>query len=234
METFNITIELVETLDITKRDLQNPVHNQRLKAIPYTIIKEASLSYPASFFLADYVTCSREPLLFEKSHHGQCGNQITTLFEISENDPAHRTEHGEMIMLETNIDDCTGEMMGYTLEVLLNNGASDVFFTPITMKKNRPSYKLSVLASSEQMERLESLLFEETSSLGVRSYTVSCHRLGRKFIKVETEWGTITVKLGIHKNKIIQVSPELITADFWLINRKFHSKECMNKQKRWL
>ncbi|MGP4078420.1 nickel insertion protein [Pseudalkalibacillus sp. R45] len=209
-ETCDIKIELVDTLDITKRDLQNPVHSQRLMAIPCTVVKESTLSYPASLFLADSVTVSREPLLFDKCHQGKCGNQITTLFEFSENDPAHRTEHVDekMVMLETNIDDCTGEMMGYTLEVLLNNGASDVFFTPITMKKNRPSYKLSVLVSSDKMERLESLLFEETSSLGVRSYPVSCHRLGRKFMKVETEWGSVSVKLGVHKNKIIQVSPE--------------------------
>ncbi|WP_261130618.1 LarC family nickel insertion protein [Bacillus sp. Marseille-Q3570] len=210
METCNITIELVETLDITKRDLQNPEHTHRLISLPCTLVKEASLSNPASFFLADYVTVSQEPMLFEKSYQGSCGNQLTTLFVVSEKDPAHRKEHvdEQMIMLETNIDDCTGEMMGYTLEVLLNNGASDVYFTPIIMKKNRPSYKLSVLASSDQTEKLESLLFEETSSLGVRSYPVSCHRLGRKVINVETEWGAVSIKLGIHKNKVIQVSPE--------------------------
>ncbi len=64
--------------------------------------------------------------------------------------------------METNIDDCSGEMLGFVLEQLLENGALDVFYTSIFMKKNRPAYRLSVVCLEEQLDVLQKIIFHLT------------------------------------------------------------------------
>ena len=76
------------------------------------------------------------------------------------------------------------------------------------MKKNRPAYKLSVLTHKSQLQKVETILFEDTTSFGLRYFPLTCHRLARRFQKVETKWGTVAVKIGIHKGEVVQVSPE--------------------------
>ena len=75
---------------------------------------------------------------------------------------------GELWLLESNIDDCTGEALGYAMECLLEAGARDAFFTPIYMKKNRPAYRLSVLCDEEHIREMDEILFRETTTIGVR------------------------------------------------------------------
>ena len=77
-------------------------------------------------------------------------------------------EQDEVVMLECNLDDSTGETLGYTMERLFAAGALDVWFTPIQMKKNRPGVLLSVLSAADKVEALSSVLLRETSTLGVR------------------------------------------------------------------
>ena len=72
-------------------------------------------------------------------------------------------------VLETNIDDSTGEMLGYVSEKLFSAGARDVFYTSIYMKKNRPAYKLTVICSDDLKEAMEDIIFEETTAIGIRS-----------------------------------------------------------------
>lgn len=79
---------------------------------------------------------------------------------------------GELWILESNIDDCAGEILGYTMDLLFEAGARDVWFTPIFMKKNRPAYQLSVLCAEDQIRALDAILFRETTTIGVRRYRV--------------------------------------------------------------
>ena len=102
---------------------------------------------------------------------------------------------GELWMLESNIDDCTGEEMGYAMECLLEAGARDSFFTPIYMKKNRPAYRLSVLCDEEHIREMDEILFRETTTIGVRRYRVERDILERRFAEVETELGMAKVKI---------------------------------------
>lgn len=102
---------------------------------------------------------------------------------------------GDMWMLESNIDDCAGEVLGYTMERLLEAGARDVFFTPIYMKKNRPAYKLSVLCTEEQIRDMDAILFRETTTIGVRRYQVQRDILKRRIETVETPYGPAKVKV---------------------------------------
>ena len=102
---------------------------------------------------------------------------------------------GELWLLESNIDDCPGEVMGYAMDCLLEAGARDVFFTPIFMKKNRPAYKLSVLCDEEHIREMDEILFRETTTIGVRRCHVERDVLERRFAEVETELGAAKVKI---------------------------------------
>ncbi|MCL6471496.1 MAG: nickel pincer cofactor biosynthesis protein LarC [Firmicutes bacterium] len=115
---------------------------------------------------------------------------------------------GEVILIETNIDDISPEVLGYTMDSLLENGALDVWFTPIEMKKNRPAVMLSVLASAGLEENMIDKIFSETSTLGVRVSKQSRRVAERDIISVETPLGRIHTKVGKYKGKIISVAPE--------------------------
>lgn len=99
-----------------------------------------------------------------------------------------------LTLLETNVDDCTGEALGFVMEQLLNAGARDVFYTPIFMKKNRPAYLLSVLCADDDREKLETLIFNHTTTIGIRRMSVARTTLSRRPGKVQTSFGEIDVK----------------------------------------
>lgn len=103
-------------------------------------------------------------------------------------------------IIETNIDDSTPEILAYTMEKLLKNGAKDVFFTPIYMKKNRPAVMLTLMCSQDKVTQMEDILFAETSTIGIRKYTVYRTCLQYKFAKVTTKYGDLDVKISKYKN----------------------------------
>ena len=111
-------------------------------------------------------------------------------------------------MIETNIDDLSPEVYGYLVEKLFDNGALDVFFTNIHMKKNRPGVKLSVISPMEDINNLVNIIFTETSTFGIRVYETKRMKLSSEKQKVKTKYGEVTVKIGKLKNKIMSVSPE--------------------------
>lgn len=100
-----------------------------------------------------------------------------------------------MVKLETNLDDCTGEAMGFAMELLLEAGAADVWYQPIFMKKNRPAYMLSVLCGEDQIEDMEDIIFRHTTTIGIRRYPVERTVLPREIRDVETPWGMAQVKV---------------------------------------
>jgi uncharacterized protein (TIGR00299 family) protein len=111
-------------------------------------------------------------------------------------------------VLETNFDDLPGEVVGYTTTQLLAAGALDAFLTPIQMKKNRPGVMVSVLCDEPKIAEMEEILFRETTTLGVRRYPVSRHKLRRKTVEVETSFGTVRGKLGWIEGRPPTFSPE--------------------------
>lgn len=105
-------------------------------------------------------------------------------------------------VLETNVDDGSGEMLGLVMEMLLEAGAADIWYTPIFMKKNRPAYQLSVLCNEPQRERLEDILFTQTTTIGIRRYPVERTVLQRELRTVKTPYGDVEVKVCRHKDQI--------------------------------
>lgn len=110
--------------------------------------------------------------------------------------------------IETNIDDLPGEIIGHTTQELLKAGALDVFVTPILMKKNRPGVMISILADATKIGDVEMILFRETTTLGVRRYPVTRHKLKRREALVDTPLGPIKGKLGWLEGRPPAFSPE--------------------------
>lgn len=111
-------------------------------------------------------------------------------------------------VIECNIDDMNPELYQYVMEKLLENGAMDVYLTPITMKKSRPAMKFSVLCSPEKLQTLTNILFEETTTLGIRSYDVDKMMMDRKILTVDTPYGPVRIKLAILQGNLLKWKPE--------------------------
>jgi len=122
--------------------------------------------------------------------------------------PNHEHIDEEMVKMEVNLDDIPGEWLGYVMDLLFDAGANDVFYTPIYMKKNRPGVLVQLLCSKQKVNQMKEILWRETTTLGIRYYPLTVHRAERKFTKVETEWGTVTVKQGVRNAEVVQHSPE--------------------------
>lgn len=111
-------------------------------------------------------------------------------------------ETDRMLVLEANIDDSTGEMLGYAMECLLEAGAKDAWISPIYMKKNRPAYLMSVLCEEKDAKKMEDILFSQTTTIGIRRHMVDRTVLAREKRKVSTELGEAWVKGCTHKGEI--------------------------------
>ncbi|WP_077620853.1 nickel insertion protein [Bacillus sinesaloumensis] len=122
--------------------------------------------------------------------------------------PNHEHIDDGMIKLEVNIDNMSGEWLGYVMDLLFDAGANDVYYTPIYMKKNRPAVLLQLLCTKQKLGKMKEILFTETTTLGLRYYPLTVHRLQRTFTEVVTKWGKVTVKEGIFEGEAIQRSPE--------------------------
>jgi len=100
----------------------------------------------------------------------------------------------KVVKLETDIDDCSGEVLGYVMKKLFKAGAKDVHYAPIFMKKNRPAWELTVICKEDQVEALEQIIFTETTTIGIREYPLMRSILDREEKEVETVYGKAAVK----------------------------------------
>lgn len=109
-------------------------------------------------------------------------------------EPCGGSSEDEILLLEANIDDCSGEVMGYAMEKLLEAGALDVHYIPCFMKKNRPGYVLSVIVPGHLAEEAEELIFQHTSTIGIRKRPLERSCMDREVIQADTCYGRIAVK----------------------------------------
>jgi len=119
----------------------------------------------------------------------------------------------EIAILETNIDDATGEIIGNTLDKLLREGAKDVSIIPMFTKKNRPGQILKIVADRKDVKHLSQVIMEETGTLGVRVYTCERHIINREVtavdVLIDNAKARVKVKIAKDKNgKIINIKPE--------------------------
>ena len=117
-------------------------------------------------------------------------------------------ETDRVAVLETNLDDVSGEILGHFVETALAAGALDVFHTPIQMKKNRPGVLLTVLCAETDADQFSEMILRETSAFGVRRTMAERRKLRRTFTKIKTRFGEVTLKIGRLNGKVIQAAPE--------------------------
>ena len=136
----------------------------------------------------------------------------TVLGKLSTLNPQPSTsldwETDRVAVLETNLDDVSGEILGHFVETALTAGALDVFYTPIQMKKNRPGVLLTILCAETDAGQFSEMILRETSAFGVRRTMAERHKLRREFTRVKTPWGEITVKIGRLNGRVVRAAPE--------------------------
>lgn len=115
-----------------------------------------------------------------------------------------RSSEDTIVKLECNVDDCTGEALGFAAERLMREGARDAHYTPVFMKKGRPAYQLTVVCRESDRQRMERIVFEETSTVGIRRVAMDRTVMDRRIDEVNTPIGRVQVKVctidGIEKS----------------------------------
>ena len=128
---------------------------------------------------------------------------------LGEMDSAPSTvRQGDIVLLETNLDDVQGEVLGYAQEQLFALGALDVWYTPVQMKKNRPGVILSALVPQRLEDAAVQLILRETPTLGVRTRPIERYVAQRESFDVETDLGVISVKVKSLEGEPVGVAPE--------------------------
>lgn len=114
----------------------------------------------------------------------------------------------EVSVLEANIDDMDAQMFGHFMELAISEGALDVYYTSLHMKKNRPGLMVSLICHSKDRKRLAELVFHETTTLGIRWSPWKRWILDREIRQIETEYGSVGIKIGRFKGRAISIVPE--------------------------
>lgn len=118
------------------------------------------------------------------------------------------SESTQAKLLQCNIDDMTGEQLGDVMELLMEQGAMDVHFTSIIMKKNRPATQISLLCGEADEPRFKEMLFRHTTTLGVKSFPLEKTILERRFDTIETPLGPVTMKRALLNGEVVHSKPE--------------------------
>ncbi len=190
------TAEIISNLPVSKGRVQFETTTPTGAAILATLVDEFS----------DNFNLTIKQTAYGIGHKDLDIPNVLRVFKASEN--KINTENSEAIIIECNLDDMTGEQIGFVTDKLLEKGAQDAFVYPITMKKSRPAHTLSVLCSKDKEDELTEILLLDTTTFGVRSYQVKKTILERSLKKVETKYGIIDVKIAYLKNKAIKYKPE--------------------------
>lgn len=136
------------------------------------------------------------------------GNLLRLFVGQCDDDAADQATADQVWVLETNLDDVSGEAIGHCTMRLFDTGALDVYTTAIQMKKNRPGIKLTVLCSAADIGRAEKIIFKETATLGIRRWACARHKLERKATQVDTKWGAVAGKVATLPDGELSFSPE--------------------------
>lgn len=192
------TVELLKTLAVSQTDqpyeMVTPTGAALLATLPHSTIKSGSKIIVSANSFGQRQLNDRPNLL------------RAMLYETAE---MSAEPPDQCLMLATNIDDATPEIIGNLFDRLFEAGALDVWTTPIQMKNQRPAVKMSLLSPIELQPRLEEIIFRETTTFGIRQIPVSRNCLERHFITVDTEYGKVKVKIGSLNGETITFSPEI-------------------------
>lgn len=189
-----------------------PAALEMLKGVPvYSMDINTELVTPTGAAIISTLCSEFGPLphmVVERCGYG-CGKkelEIPNLLRVIIGEDKKKDDN--LTMMECNIDDMNSEFYDYTIERLFKEGALDVFMTNIIMKKSRPAVKLSVLCRDEDTDKLSGIIFENTSTIGIRRYHVEREALDRKVSEVSTRYGVVKVKSAYRDGSQVNYAPE--------------------------
>jgi len=199
------TLELLRDLPVyssgVKKELVTPTGAALLRALDVTSSNFPAMSVTATGYGAGSKDISGQPNVLR-----------LVVGESTVSGGSHLSNHSEskdpVGIIETTIDDATPELLSFVADRLLAAGATDVYRTPIQMKKGRTGIHLTVLCSPAKAEALQKLVFQETTTLGLRYREEEKKSLVRSFTSVETQWGEVRIKVGMLDGEVVNYAPE--------------------------
>lgn len=152
----------------------------------------------------------RDDIQYNRQNENQTKHQAADQDQAwdQDNKQAVNQADDQVLVLETNIDDMSPEIYGYLMEHLYDQGALELYLTPVQMKKNRPGVLLSVICTRKEKQQLIDIILRETTTLGVRTRTEERYTLSRKQEVVNTDYGEVRVKISLLGNEVITIKPE--------------------------
>ncbi|HAM10012.1 MAG: TIGR00299 family protein [Bacteroidetes bacterium GWE2_41_25] len=155
---------------------------------------------------------------------------VPNLLRVSLGELESSSETGhDALQIECNIDDMNPEFFDHISDNLFKAGASDVFLSNIIMKKGRPGIVLNVICENETSEQVKSIIFAESTSLGIRSFPFRKDTLSRKFETISTGFGDVNIKRSFYKGKEVSVKPEFDDCRRIATEKGIPVKEVYNK-----
>jgi uncharacterized protein (TIGR00299 family) protein len=194
------TVELLKGVPVFSSGLQAELVTPTGAAIVQTLAKRFTSFSEMTIERAGYGAGTRDFRGHANVLRITVGEAASTL--------ATNTLHETVSVLEANLDDLNPQVFGYVMDRLLEAGALDVFAIPVQMKKNRPGTLLSVLGKPEDADKLEQIIFAETTTLGVRRRTENRHVLARKWQTVSTRFGDVRIKIANLNGTVSNYAPE--------------------------
>ncbi len=192
------TVELLKNKPVHYTDIEAELVTPTGAAILSTLVAQFGLSPMTVFRTIGYGAGTRELPI----------PNTLRLFLGQSDGMTSGYEYDVVAVLETNIDDMNPEFYEYLFEKLLQAGALDVYTMPAAMKKNRPGTILTVIAPLELRHDLFDILLTETTSLGVRWQTLQRAKARRETHAVDTQYGSVRLKVGRLNNRILNIAPE--------------------------
>lgn len=144
----------------------------------------------------------------KRAYENCSGVLRAVLIASADSDDAGDGDHSTVTKLESDLDDCTGEALGRVIELLMAAGAREAHAIPIVMKKGRPGYQLEVICDGELAPALERIIFENTTTIGIRSMDMRRHALPRTPGGIETPYGRVATKLVVMPDGNVRAYPE--------------------------
>jgi pyridinium-3,5-bisthiocarboxylic acid mononucleotide nickel chelatase len=205
------TAELIKNVPIAAGAAQVELLTPTAAAVLTTIVSEFGPLPPMKILKTGYGAGTYNPEQFPNCLRLLIGEAVKSDFSTSDS----------VCLLETNIDDLSGEVVGSAVERILENGALDCFITPIYMKQNRPAFKLSALCEMRDEERISQFIFEQGLTLGIRRQELQRRKLARDFVTAATAFGPIKIKTGSLDGKVVFSKPEF--SDCWEAAQKHNA-----------
>lgn len=217
----------------------SPATAELLKGIPiYSSGPECELTTPTgALVLASYAKSfgPMPQMIVEKIGYGAGKKDfphfpnLLRIFVGKRDSSSLELQEDEVVLIEANIDDMSPQNFGYCQERLFDQGALEVFFTPVIMKKNRPATMLTVISPLELRDKICEIIFQETTTIGLRYYHTQRKKLIREPVLVNTPYGQVEIKVARWGDKMLNYTPEFESCSRIAREKKISLKEIQNQ-----